>query len=548
MSRKAQIISVLIISIASLLLFLPFLGSVHLFDWDEINFAECAREMLVSGNYFNLQMNFYPFWEKPPLFIWLQAASMKAFGVTEFAARFPNALAGLLTLLILFRSGKKMKDVQTGWLWVLCYAGSTLPQFYFRSGIIDPWFNLFIFLSFFSFLRYLEETEKKGRRILMAGVYAGLAVLTKGPAAVIILGLCLMYFLIRSETRKKIQLKHLGILVVTVIITGGLWFFILLLNGHEEIIRNFVSYQYHLFHAEDSGHGGPFYYHFLVLLIGCFPASILAGPALFGKVEGTQKELFFGRGMQVLFWVVLILFSIVQTKIIHYSSLCYFPLTYLAAINIQRYINKERLMPRAMKIGLLVIASLMTLLLIGLPMLAANKEALLATGWIKDQMAVENLKAPVQWTGVELLPGLLMLGLSSVLIFSKARLHPVRVVFSALLINLFSTQFAALLLAPRIEGYTQKAVIDFYKGLKDKDCYVESLNYLSYAQYFYAQKLPPAMDEKVVRPWMLKGTTDKDSYFVSKITDADNNLQNFPGLIELERKNGFVFYVRKAAN
>ena len=36
----------LIIVIAAIILFVPFLGAVHLFDWDEINFAECAREML----------------------------------------------------------------------------------------------------------------------------------------------------------------------------------------------------------------------------------------------------------------------------------------------------------------------------------------------------------------------------------------------------------------------------------------------------------------------------------------------------------------------
>ena len=34
-----------------ILFFIPFLGNVHLFDWDEINFAEAAREMIVSGNY-----------------------------------------------------------------------------------------------------------------------------------------------------------------------------------------------------------------------------------------------------------------------------------------------------------------------------------------------------------------------------------------------------------------------------------------------------------------------------------------------------------------
>ena len=51
------------------LAFVPFLGSAPLFDWDEINFAESAREMIVSGNYFQVQINYQPFWEKPPLFI-----------------------------------------------------------------------------------------------------------------------------------------------------------------------------------------------------------------------------------------------------------------------------------------------------------------------------------------------------------------------------------------------------------------------------------------------------------------------------------------------
>ena len=77
----------LIVLIASLL-FIPFLGHVHLFDWDEINFAEAAREMIVSKNYLSVQIDYLPFWEKPPLFIWMQVLSMKVFGINEFAASF----------------------------------------------------------------------------------------------------------------------------------------------------------------------------------------------------------------------------------------------------------------------------------------------------------------------------------------------------------------------------------------------------------------------------------------------------------------------------
>ena len=127
--------------------FLPFLGGVHLFDWDEINFAECSREMILRGEYLRPQINFQPFWEKPPLFMWLQSLSMYILGVNEYAARFPNAICGIATLLIIYHLGKTLYDKSFGWLWTLSYIGSILPHLYFKSGIIDPWFNLFIFLS-----------------------------------------------------------------------------------------------------------------------------------------------------------------------------------------------------------------------------------------------------------------------------------------------------------------------------------------------------------------------------------------------------------------
>ncbi len=136
-----------IIVVSAVLFFIPFLGSVHLFDWDEINFAESAREMIVTGNFSRVQIDFHPFWEKPPLFFWTQVLSMKLFGINEFAARFPNAVIGILTLVLLYFLGKKLYDEKFGFIWALAYLGSFLPHIYFKSGIIDPFFNFFIFLS-----------------------------------------------------------------------------------------------------------------------------------------------------------------------------------------------------------------------------------------------------------------------------------------------------------------------------------------------------------------------------------------------------------------
>ena len=100
------------------LFMLPFLGSVHLFDSDEVNYAESAREMILTGDYMNVQIDFQPFPEKPPLFFWLQVVSMKIFGINEFAARFPNFVCGILTLILLYYFGKKIYGHRFGIFWI----------------------------------------------------------------------------------------------------------------------------------------------------------------------------------------------------------------------------------------------------------------------------------------------------------------------------------------------------------------------------------------------------------------------------------------------
>ncbi|MCB0545726.1 MAG: glycosyltransferase family 39 protein, partial [Saprospiraceae bacterium] len=112
---------------AAMLLFVPGLGAVHLFDWDEINFAEISREMLLLDDFSRVHVDFRPFWEKPPLFFWMQVGAMELFGVGEFAARLPNALCGVVTLLVLFRIGRRLHGTVFGGLWALAYLGSVLP-------------------------------------------------------------------------------------------------------------------------------------------------------------------------------------------------------------------------------------------------------------------------------------------------------------------------------------------------------------------------------------------------------------------------------------
>ena len=166
--------------------FFLLLGKVNLYDWDEANFAEIAREMILTKNYLQPQINYLPFYEKPPVFIWMQVASMKLFGINEFAARFPNACLGIIVAITLFLIGRKERDWKFGFIWLMCYMGSFLPFMYFRTGLIDPWFNYFMFLSLYFYYLGVQSTKYKVQSIVVSAMFLGFAVQTKGPAAQII--------------------------------------------------------------------------------------------------------------------------------------------------------------------------------------------------------------------------------------------------------------------------------------------------------------------------------------------------------------------------
>jgi len=537
----------ILIALLCTALFLPFLGAVHLFDWDEINFAECAREMIVSNNYSVVTINFLPFWEKPPFFIWLQALSMNVFGINEFAARLPNALCGIITAVVLFNIGTKIKNNKFGLLWVLTYIGSFLPHFYFKSGIIDPWFNLFIFLGTYFMALHTNpaRTETGNKNILLSALFIGLGILTKGPVAFLIYFLCILVYLIITKFKKIVSFKQMLLGTIIIFFIGGFWFILQMVTGHLDIIIDFINYQVRLLTTEDSGHGGPIFYHVLVLLLGCFPASIFAIRGFKTDNAEDASTAHFKKWMVILFAVVLILFSLVKTKIVHYSSLCYFPLSFIAAYSIEKIISREITWKKWMGWLIGIIGITIGLIISLPPFIDWNKEKIIASNIIKDDFAVENLKAIVHWSGFDVLPGIIyMIGIITVLILFKKKNFKNSIV-GLFVLSLITVNLVSILVVPKVEKYSQGAAIEFYESLQNKDCYVETLGFKSYAHFFYAQTKYSNNINNEGANRLLTGTIDKPAYFVCKINHAEEYSIAYPQLKELYRKNGFVFFVRE---
>lgn len=544
----------------ALLFFVPFLGAVHLFDWNEVHVAECTREMLVTGNFFCPQLNFQLFWETPPLFLWFQAISMKIFGIGEFAARFPNAICGLVTMLVVYRIGYRLHDRGFGWLWVLAWLGSLLPHLYFRSGIVDPWYNLLIFISLYGFIefRWLFFTRFEGRNfwhryryLILGGGVLGLAVLTKGPIAYLIILLTLLAYFARYGFRNKGFMKHLSYYTAAAVVVSLVWYGVEMALHGSSFVQAFLTHQFQLFFAADEGGSGFLGFHALVLLLGCFPISAFALANLWGDHQSQDEMLEsdplasckrsdMATWMQILFWVVLLVFSLMRTKMAHLSSLAYFPLTYLGTLTIWRAL-RWNVQPRIVGYVLPALGILIGLAGMALPLIGQNIH------WLKplvagNSFAEARLAIEMDWYWWQGLPGfvLVLATLVSWRYWQRSQAWwAAQTIFTG---GAIFVAFTLVFIIGNIEKYTQYSTIEFYESKAGENCSIQPVGFKSYAHLFYSQMCPSKLKQPIGSDSILVQTpAGKKIYFVVKLADA-KHLSGLSNCKELFRKDGLVYY------
>src|SRR2546426_686286 len=152
----------LFLAVFVVLLCLDLPGS-WLIDPDESRYAEIPREMLASGDFVTPTLNGAHYFEKPPLFYWLNAGSIALFGHSSFAARLPVRLAALGTAAILAAG---LRSVAPGaGLWAaLVFLSAQLSFALGRYNIIDGLLSFTLTLSFFSLRGILLQPEP-GRKL-----------------------------------------------------------------------------------------------------------------------------------------------------------------------------------------------------------------------------------------------------------------------------------------------------------------------------------------------------------------------------------------------
>ena len=175
--------------------------------------AQIARNMLVSGDWVTARLDGVAYLEKAPLVYWMMAASYKIFGVHDWAARLPLALAVVLLCFVTYRFGRWAFDDQAGMFAGIILATSVGLFLFTRILIPDAILTLTITGAIWAWLRLLEPDEEQPHRwAAVMGLCFGAGLLLKGLIAVVfpaLAGLAFMavtHQLFRWTAWKKLDL------------------------------------------------------------------------------------------------------------------------------------------------------------------------------------------------------------------------------------------------------------------------------------------------------------------------------------------------------
>ena len=313
------------------------IGNYALMDVDETRYVSMARDMFHCKDFLTLYLNGEFFFEKPPLYFWGECLSFAIFGkVTEFTARFPVALYGTLSTLLLYFTGKKIVSRRYGVVSALILATTLEFVMLAKFAILDIVVTTCVgFSIMFGFLTQFVQDKNKKYFWWLFYIFSGLAVMAKGIPGFIVPFAVMFFVTIANKTFKQVFRPQY-------ILVGFLLFFLIVLPWHlimfkihdplffqEYIIKHHIE---RFFNSNEINREQPFYFYFLTILWGLVPwifSAIAVGITKIKSIKkfsiaelsNPQKYLLFNA---IAFVVTLLFFSASSTKLITYILPVYF--------------------------------------------------------------------------------------------------------------------------------------------------------------------------------------------------------------------------------
>lgn len=302
----------LTIFILMLVLTIPFLGR-GLYETSEGRYARVAQKMNLDHNYWMPKLNGKDHLTKPPLTYWTIATGLSLFGNNTAGARIFHSIAWIILGLIIVKIGSLLEGPRLGLIAGLIFATGLLPSLGSWGLTTD---QLLVFFQAAALLAFLEY-QKEGKRwcALLFWLMTGLALLTKGPVAVIPL---IFWFFFWRDTFKSLIKTHLWPVSIFI----GLSWYIGLELKYPGIISRLIKDELILRSTTDISGRNPFWWApFIVYLLpfffgwGLWP--VISGS---GSIREMRQRFPSHWTTLMMIWIALslLLFSLIQSRLTLY--------------------------------------------------------------------------------------------------------------------------------------------------------------------------------------------------------------------------------------
>ncbi|OLA78021.1 MAG: hypothetical protein BHW55_03055 [Candidatus Melainabacteria bacterium 35_41] len=331
------------------------IGNYALMDVDETRYVSMARDMFHSKDFLTLYLNGEYFFEKPPLYFWGECLSFALFGkVNEFTARFPVALYGTLSTLLVYFTGKKIISRRYGFISALILATTLEFVMLAKFAILDIVVTTCIgFSVMFGFLTQFVSDKNKKYMWWLFYIFSGLAVMAKGIPGFVVPFAVMFFVTLYNKTFKQIFKPQYILPGFALFFLIVLPWHIVMLKLHDPLFFNEYIMKHHInrfFSSSEIDREQPFYFYFVTVLWGLIP-WVFSGIAVgitklktfkniaVSELNNSQKFMMFNI---IAFIVTMLFFSSSSTKLITYILPVYIFTAFILGFIWEDYIFNEK--------------------------------------------------------------------------------------------------------------------------------------------------------------------------------------------------------------
>lgn len=290
------------------------LGSFSIYMLDEAKNAAAAMEMQQYKEWILPTFNGMPRYDKPPLHYYFFMLGYKLFGIGPIGARIFPALSGWTCFLIVYLISVKSFGKKAGFFAGLALLSSVHWVLQFHLAVPDPFLILFVFLAILCYERFVSSKFLSKNYLSASSLFLGMATLSKGPIAIVLVGLTVLLYMILDKKPFNTHFKAILDLKAWLIFFAVTlpWYVLITWKTNGVWLKTFI-FHHNLgrFSEPMEGHGGGFYLPLLFVFVGLLPACLVLFSAF--------KNVFLKRRLPVIAFLATI-FSILTVLFFMFSG------------------------------------------------------------------------------------------------------------------------------------------------------------------------------------------------------------------------------------